>query len=205
MLLIAGVIGMSGCGGTDSAPPQDTTTVTNTVTVEPTTSAPEPTTPAPMPPQEPTPTTAADASSIVRQYFAAINAQDYRRAWDIGGKNFSDSYASFVDGFAGTAHDTVHILRTNGATVSVRLEATQTDGSFKIFEGTYTVHGETIVGADLHEVTAPEPQPSEGSPYYENCDEAREAGAAPLHEGEPGYAPHLDRDGDGVACEPHVP
>lgn len=37
--------------------------------------------------------------------------------------------------------------------------------------------------------------------YYENCTEAREAGVTPIEEGEPGYAPHLDRDGDGVACE----
>ncbi|MDA1361778.1 excalibur calcium-binding domain-containing protein [Glycomyces luteolus] len=41
------------------------------------------------------------------------------------------------------------------------------------------------------------------SVYYENCDEARADGAAPLYEGEPGYAPHLDADGDGVACEPY--
>ncbi|MEV6453014.1 excalibur calcium-binding domain-containing protein [Streptomyces anulatus] len=38
--------------------------------------------------------------------------------------------------------------------------------------------------------------------YYENCDAARDAGAAPVEEGDPGYAPHLDRDGDGVGCEP---
>ncbi|MDF3337961.1 excalibur calcium-binding domain-containing protein [Mycolicibacterium septicum] len=38
-------------------------------------------------------------------------------------------------------------------------------------------------------------------PYYKNCSAARQAGAAPIHEGEPGYAEHLDRDGDGVACE----
>lgn len=37
--------------------------------------------------------------------------------------------------------------------------------------------------------------------YYENCDAARAAGVTPIREGEPGYAPHLDRDGDGVACE----
>lgn len=37
--------------------------------------------------------------------------------------------------------------------------------------------------------------------YYKNCDAARDAGAAPIYEGQPGYAPHLDRDGDGVACE----
>jgi hypothetical protein len=40
-----------------------------------------------------------------------------------------------------------------------------------------------------------------GSVYYENCDAARAAGAAPIHAGDPGYGSHLDRDGDGVACE----
>lgn len=39
------------------------------------------------------------------------------------------------------------------------------------------------------------------SAYYANCSEAKEAGAAPLHVGEPGYRKKLDRDGDGVACE----
>ena len=49
---------------------------------------------------------------------------------------------------------------------------------------------------------APTPNPrSSGSVYYRNCDAARAAGAAPLHRGDPGYGPHLDRDGDGVACE----
>ena len=37
--------------------------------------------------------------------------------------------------------------------------------------------------------------------YYKNCSEARAAGVTPLYEGDPGYAPHLDRDNDGVACE----
>lgn len=37
--------------------------------------------------------------------------------------------------------------------------------------------------------------------YYKNCTAAREAGAAPLYAGSPGYRPQLDRDGDGVACE----
>ncbi|MFR0358502.1 excalibur calcium-binding domain-containing protein [Streptomyces sediminimaris] len=138
---------------------------------------------------------------MVRAYFAAINAQDYRRAWDLGGKHLSPSYGAFANGFATTAHDTVHILRTDSGTVSVRLEATQTDGSERVFEGTYTVRGGTIVTADMHDVTGPGPHSSGPSPSYKNCDEARAAGAAPIHEGEPGYAPHLDRDHDGVACE----
>ncbi|MHC3472086.1 excalibur calcium-binding domain-containing protein [Streptomyces sp. 7R007] len=40
-----------------------------------------------------------------------------------------------------------------------------------------------------------------GSVYYANCTEARAAGVTPLHSGDPGYDSHLDRDGDGVACE----
>ncbi|MDU9695185.1 excalibur calcium-binding domain-containing protein [Priestia aryabhattai] len=36
---------------------------------------------------------------------------------------------------------------------------------------------------------------------FKNCTEARAAGAAPVHRGEPGYASHLDRDGDGIGCD----
>jgi hypothetical protein len=39
--------------------------------------------------------------------------------------------------------------------------------------------------------------------YYPNCASARAAGVAPIHEGEPGYRPELDADGDGIACEPY--
>jgi hypothetical protein len=39
---------------------------------------------------------------------------------------------------------------------------------------------------------------------YRNCREARAAGAAPLYAGQPGYGPHMDGDGDGVACEPYM-
>ena len=39
--------------------------------------------------------------------------------------------------------------------------------------------------------------------YYSNCSDARSAGAAPLDSGNPGYRPALDRDNDGIACEPY--
>jgi hypothetical protein len=42
-----------------------------------------------------------------------------------------------------------------------------------------------------------------GSWSYRNCAAARAAGAAPVRLGEPGYGPHLDRDGDGIGCEPY--
>ena len=37
--------------------------------------------------------------------------------------------------------------------------------------------------------------------FYKNCKEARAAGVTPIYRGQPGYARHLDRDGDGIACE----
>lgn len=57
-------------------------------------------------------------------------------------------------------------------------------------------------------LTPPRPHPIPAAPsasgfQYRNCTEARAAGAAPVHRGDPGYGPHLDRDGDGVGCEPY--
>jgi hypothetical protein len=47
---------------------------------------------------------------------------------------------------------------------------------------------------------APATQTQVATPYG-SCDEAKKAGAAPLHRGDAGWNPKLDRDGDGVACE----
>ncbi|WP_456953364.1 excalibur calcium-binding domain-containing protein [Lysobacter sp. HA35] len=48
---------------------------------------------------------------------------------------------------------------------------------------------------------APTGRGAAGSRPFANCSEARAAGAAPVHRGDPGYAPKLDRDNDGVGCE----
>jgi endonuclease YncB( thermonuclease family) len=37
--------------------------------------------------------------------------------------------------------------------------------------------------------------------YYQNCDEVRAAGAAPIRAGDPGWQTKFDRDDDGVGCE----
>lgn len=47
------------------------------------------------------------------------------------------------------------------------------------------------------------PGSARGSGAFANCAEARAAGAAPVRRGDPGYGPHLDRDNDGVGCEPY--
>lgn len=37
--------------------------------------------------------------------------------------------------------------------------------------------------------------------HFRTCKDARAAGYSRMRTGEPGYAPHLDRDSDGIACE----
>lgn len=67
--------------------------------------------------------------------------------------------------------------------------------------------GALVVGAAGGVVLRdPTPAPrSEGASWsYRNCSEARAAGDAPLHRDQPGYGAHLDRDGDGIACEPYI-
>lgn len=49
--------------------------------------------------------------------------------------------------------------------------------------------------------TAPATKAPAKTAYYSNCTAARQAGAAPLYRGDPGYRAGLDRDNDGVACE----
>jgi serine/threonine protein kinase len=86
------------------------------------------------------PPVAASPAATVRAYFAAINAHDYARAWALGGKNTgSSSYSSFVKGFNDTAKDDVTVVSVVGNVVTVKLAATQTDGSVQHYHGTYTV------------------------------------------------------------------
>lgn len=63
-----------------------------------------------------------------------------------------------------------------------------------------TTDTETETGTEEATSEPPASSPT-ADVYYENCDEARAAGAAPLFVGEPGYRPELDRNSDGVACE----
>lgn len=50
-------------------------------------------------------------------------------------------------------------------------------------------------------VPAPAVPAPPASISYENCTAVRNAGAAPIRAGDPGYGTHLDRDRDGIGCE----
>ncbi|MGN8644497.1 thermonuclease family protein [Gracilibacillus sp. HCP3S3_G5_1] len=71
--------------------------------------------------------------------------------------------------------------------------------------GIWSIDGYVNENGFNHEVVendpTGEPETPEEDIYYTNCTEAHEAGVTPLHEDDTGYGSHLDRDGDGVACE----
>jgi hypothetical protein len=48
-------------------------------------------------------------------------------------------------------------------------------------------------------------RPAQPGVHYQNCDDARARGAAPVHAGQPGYRPGLDSDSDGIGCEETAP
>lgn len=67
--------------------------------------------------------------------------------------------------------------------------------------GDYHCHRASSAPAPSRQQLAPSKAAPASGWAYRNCTEARAAGAAPVRRGEPGYGPHLDRDGDGVGCE----
>lgn len=79
--------------------------------------------------------------------------------------------------------------------------------------GDYHCHGsETGSSLPLHSYSfANGDAPSEsvpnkhlkGTAMFANCAEARAAGAVSVRRRDPGYGSHLDRDNDGIGCEPY--
>jgi serine/threonine protein kinase len=87
---------------------------------------------------------------VVTEYFADINQHRYHAAWQLSGRR--ESLATFKAGFADTRRDYVTILGTTGDVVTAELRAVQTDGSVKIFRGTYTVINGVITNPNVHQV-----------------------------------------------------
>jgi hypothetical protein len=102
------------------------------------------------------------ARQVILAYFQAINARDYRAAYNSFGAEFQQqqSFASFAAGFEATERDDVEIVAVEPAaadrySVTVRLTAYQTDDSIKRFAGAYFVGKEygawKILDANLTE------------------------------------------------------
>ena len=92
-------------------------------------------------------------AATVRAYIAAVNHHHYRRAWRLRGRPSTTTYAAFTQGFGTTARDALFILGVSGNVVTVRLDAQQTDGSVKTYQGTYTVQDGVITAANVRQIS----------------------------------------------------
>jgi serine/threonine protein kinase len=99
---------------------------------------------------QPTPPTSSAVRSpraVVKAYFAAINAHKWRKVWNLGGKNFNQSYNQMVAGYRTTAHDSLTSIHVHGNVVTVRLRARHTNGTVRTYRISYTVRDGVITGA----------------------------------------------------------
>ncbi len=104
-------------------------------------------------------------------------------------------------------HETIFATTTSTVTESVTATTVVTETA--VATETVTQSSTGTQSSSEARQTAPQrvvtPEPTTKAPqrdvHYKNCREAKAAGAAPLHRGDPGYSSDLDRDGDGVACE----
>ncbi|MEU9118859.1 hypothetical protein AB0C96_03190 [Streptomyces sp. NPDC048506] len=134
---------------TGTAPPADG--VPPTYGGLPTTSDPLPSPDFPSP-DVPSPSP-DDASVIVTEYYRDINDHDFTAAWDLGGKNIAGtSYAEWLAGFRTTENIELSAVNTESSgEVGAVLRALQSDGSVKLYQGTYTVSDGVIVSAHISE------------------------------------------------------
>jgi hypothetical protein len=137
-------------------------------------SAPEPAAPASPPAPGPVATSgpriaprgaatasedAAAAIAVLRDYYAAIDARDYPRAWHLwsgGGQASRQTLAGFAAGFADTRTVSVEPGapgRIEGAagsrylTVPATVRAVHADGSIHRYSGSYTLRRAVVDGA----------------------------------------------------------
>jgi len=97
---------------------------------------------------QPTPPASSPAvpspSAVVESYVAAINAHDWRRVWDLGGKNLGQTYSQMVAGYRSTAHDVLASIHAHGDKVTVRLLARETNGTVQTYRVSYVVRDGVI-------------------------------------------------------------
>jgi hypothetical protein len=117
----------------------------------PTATATPTSTGAPMPSTSPVlaSTPPLTPAEVVEEYYAAVNARDYRKAWDLGGSSLSPTYQSLVNGYAQVEQDDLTIDSENGDSVSVSLTANLFDGNSERYVGSYIVSHGVIVSGTL--------------------------------------------------------
>ena len=128
------------------------TTDTTTDTATDTTAATDLSTDTSTSTASPSPSYTGPAAVVVAAY-ADIDKQDYQDAYKLGLDQNGTSEATFAQGYSTTKSVTLSITEDAGDTVYVTLTAISTSGVQTSYQGTYTVSGGLITGADLQQVS----------------------------------------------------
>lgn len=177
-LAIASLLAVACTGERESAPPGDAAADAGSTAAADVAGSPagEPQPPA----SQPDGGDAEAAASVIRDYYAAIAARDYARAyshWGDGGAASGQSFEQFRAGFAETASVTADVGapgRVEGAagsryvSVPVEVRATTTAGAAQCFRGTYTLRRAVVPGATAEQrrwhIASADIRPCAGSP-----------------------------------------
>lgn len=150
------VAALTGCGVQAATVPRPavTHTVYRTVPAKPAAATTAPQTATTQPPVQAPAAPApqfVNAEAVVAQYYQDITDQNYQAAWLLGGNIIGGSdYAGWVAGYATTASIALGTESNFGSDqVQAALYATQTDGSVRSYEGTYTVTSGVITAASI--------------------------------------------------------
>lgn len=90
--------------------------------------------------------------TVVQQYYSYINAKDFSSAWAMGGRNIGGSdYHGWVAGYSTTSWVDLSTwdYYPGYNAVGVTITATQTDGTMRIYQGSYTVSNGVITSASI--------------------------------------------------------
>jgi hypothetical protein len=68
-------------------------------------------------------------ATVVIDYFAAINAQNWTLAWALGGDNLYSSLTALVADYVGVTHEDVTVLSRSGDTVVADVRTTRLIGT----------------------------------------------------------------------------
>jgi hypothetical protein len=114
-------------------------------------------------PRDSTDAGASEAADVIRRYYAAINARDFRRAyalWSGGGSASGQTFEKFAAGFAHTARAQVEAGKpgrvepaagSRYVEVPVVIRALTDRGKEQRFEGTYALRRSVVDGASAEE------------------------------------------------------
>jgi putative ABC transport system ATP-binding protein len=84
---------------------------------------------------------------VAYRYYAAINAKDWLKVWELGGDNLGETYSAMVRGYADTANDVPYFTSIDGSDLHLILLAYESSGIAQLYSGALTVSDGAIVTA----------------------------------------------------------